>query len=262
VSITEHCLAKINDNQRQLSVSDLTDYKPYEICHPQAKDTWFIMPPADAGAETYFANLVQAMPDKRLVLFNNLYRQLCEESAEQARDIDFSVLAMQTITMIKSIQPSGPYQLLGWSFGGVLALEIARQLVANGDKVEKLLLVDAYFNYQKVFHASPVLQQLQGDAPMVDDINYRYQPEKGLFSNDCEVVLFKAQQKSVKYQDEAFDSVENSYLATHDNHLGDFVMPTSLTVVPLECGHYDCFEQPQIVAEICEQMQVLSLEVV
>jgi amino acid adenylation domain-containing protein/non-ribosomal peptide synthase protein (TIGR01720 family) len=262
VSITEHCLAKINDNQRQLSVSDLTNYKPYEICHPQAKDPWFIMPPADAGAETYFANLVQSMPDKRLVLFNNLYRQLCEESAEQARDIDFSVLAMQTITMIKSIQPSGPYQLLGWSFGGVLALEIARQLVANGDKVEKLLLVDAYFNYQKVFHASPVLQQLQGDAPIVDDINYRYQPGKGLFSNDCEVVLFKAQQKSVKYQDEAFDSVENSYLATHDNHLGDFVMPTSLTVVPLECGHYDCFEQPQIVAEICEQMQVLSLEVV
>jgi amino acid adenylation domain-containing protein len=44
---------------------------------------------------------------------------------------------------ISAVQPAGPYLLAGWSFGGVLALEIARQLVADGGEVRFLGLLDA-----------------------------------------------------------------------------------------------------------------------
>lgn len=46
-------------------------------------------------------------------------------------------------TMIRNLQPEGPYQLIGHSFGGVVAYEIAKRLRSEGEAVDKLFLVDA-----------------------------------------------------------------------------------------------------------------------
>ncbi|CAM4075117.1 type I polyketide synthase [Kibdelosporangium persicum] len=43
---------------------------------------------------------------------------------------------------LRSIQPSGPYRLAGWSFGGFLAFEMAQRLTAEGHSVEVLTLID------------------------------------------------------------------------------------------------------------------------
>ena len=45
--------------------------------------------------------------------------------------------------LIRQVCPAGPYRLGGWSFGGALAFEAARQLVAAGEQVETVLLIDA-----------------------------------------------------------------------------------------------------------------------
>ncbi|PSJ26619.1 non-ribosomal peptide synthetase [Streptosporangium nondiastaticum] len=45
---------------------------------------------------------------------------------------------------IREIQPYGPYRLLGWSAGGVLAHAVAVRLQEAGEKVELLALLDAY----------------------------------------------------------------------------------------------------------------------
>jgi acetoacetyl-CoA synthetase len=42
------------------------------------------------------------------------------------------------------IQPHGPYSLIGYSFGGLVALEIAQRLKKRGEAVALLALVDAY----------------------------------------------------------------------------------------------------------------------
>ena len=39
-------------------------------------------------------------------------------------------------------QPRGPYRLGGWSFGGMLAFELARRLESAGESVELLALFD------------------------------------------------------------------------------------------------------------------------
>ncbi|WP_216207231.1 type I polyketide synthase [Amycolatopsis aidingensis] len=44
--------------------------------------------------------------------------------------------------LIRGRQPDGPYRLGGWSFGGLLAFEVARQLTAAGAEVELLFLID------------------------------------------------------------------------------------------------------------------------
>ena len=48
------------------------------------------------------------------------------------------------VGLIRQVQPAGPYRIAGWSFGGVLAYEIARQLLAHGQAVEFLGLIDAF----------------------------------------------------------------------------------------------------------------------
>jgi amino acid adenylation domain-containing protein len=44
---------------------------------------------------------------------------------------------------IKKIQPDGPYSIAGFSFGGQIALEITRQLIARGEEVEPLIVFDS-----------------------------------------------------------------------------------------------------------------------
>jgi thioesterase domain-containing protein/acyl carrier protein len=52
-------------------------------------------------------------------------------------------IARVHVEQLRTIEPDGPYRLAGWSFGGVLAYEMAQQLVAAGGEVEFLALLDA-----------------------------------------------------------------------------------------------------------------------
>lgn len=45
---------------------------------------------------------------------------------------------------LAKVQPRGPYILIGYSFGGLVALEMAQRLSEGGEKVALLVLVDAY----------------------------------------------------------------------------------------------------------------------
>jgi len=45
---------------------------------------------------------------------------------------------------IRRLQPTGPYRLLGWSFGAVVAHAIAVQLQESGERVELLAMLDGY----------------------------------------------------------------------------------------------------------------------
>ncbi|MFF8646233.1 amino acid adenylation domain-containing protein [Streptomyces sp. NPDC015345] len=53
-------------------------------------------------------------------------------------------MAMDYIERIRSVQASGPYRLLGWSYGGAVAHEMAVQLQAAGDEVSALVILDQY----------------------------------------------------------------------------------------------------------------------
>jgi amino acid adenylation domain-containing protein len=53
-------------------------------------------------------------------------------------------MAADYIEQIKTIQPVGPYHLLGHSFGGTIAYEMAVQLHQHGDDIAALIIGDAY----------------------------------------------------------------------------------------------------------------------
>jgi amino acid adenylation domain-containing protein len=69
--------------------------------------------------------------------------------------LSLEALAATHCRQIRLVRPHGPYLLAGWSFGGVLAMEAARQLSAAGERVEFLGLLDA----------NPVLDPITGRPP-------------------------------------------------------------------------------------------------
>lgn len=60
----------------------------------------------------------------------------------QAPLTQIEAMAANYINEIKTVQPDGPYLLVGYSFGGLIAFEIAHQLESRGAKVNLLALLD------------------------------------------------------------------------------------------------------------------------
>ncbi|GAA1607134.1 hypothetical protein GCM10009679_08710 [Saccharothrix algeriensis] len=55
-----------------------------------------------------------------------------------------SAMVADYVETITRVQPSGPYHLMGWSFGGVAAHAIAIELQRRGEDVALLAMMDAY----------------------------------------------------------------------------------------------------------------------
>jgi thioesterase domain-containing protein len=53
-------------------------------------------------------------------------------------------MAARLVRMVREVQPVGPYRLAGWSFGGILAYEMAAQLIGQDQAVEFLGMIDTY----------------------------------------------------------------------------------------------------------------------
>lgn len=51
-------------------------------------------------------------------------------------------LSAEYVATLREFQPEGPYQLLGWSMGGVIAFDMAQRLTAAGCQVSSVVLVD------------------------------------------------------------------------------------------------------------------------
>jgi amino acid adenylation domain-containing protein len=105
-----------------------------------AKTPFFLVPGGDGGKNILivYAKLVYLLGQERPVY------------GFQARGWDgiqnphntVEAMATDYIKEIRTVQPEGPYLLGGECIGGVVALEMAQQLVAQGQKVELLVFLD------------------------------------------------------------------------------------------------------------------------
>jgi enterobactin synthetase component F len=53
-------------------------------------------------------------------------------------------MAVRYVEEMRKVQPHGPYMLVGWSLGGLVAHEIAAHLCQNGEEVRLLGMLDSY----------------------------------------------------------------------------------------------------------------------
>jgi acetoacetyl-CoA synthetase len=53
-------------------------------------------------------------------------------------------MARYSVEAVRQLQPHGPYLLVGFSLGGLVTLEMAQQLMAAGEKIGLLAMLDSY----------------------------------------------------------------------------------------------------------------------
>ncbi|HET8890235.1 MAG TPA: amino acid adenylation domain-containing protein [Candidatus Angelobacter sp.] len=90
------------------------------------------------GNELYFSNLAKFLPGELPVY------GLPSVPANEPQLHSMRAMAERMVHLIHEAQPEGPYRLAGWSFGGILAYEIAQLLLDQGDALEFLGLLDAW----------------------------------------------------------------------------------------------------------------------
>ncbi|MEU5189933.1 amino acid adenylation domain-containing protein [Streptomyces klenkii] len=61
-----------------------------------------------------------------------------------ARPASVEAMAEDYADLIRTVQPAGPYHLLGWSFGAVVAHAVAVHLQSRGAEVAELVMLDGY----------------------------------------------------------------------------------------------------------------------
>ncbi len=91
------------------------------------------------GLEFYRPMLAYLDPSQAVL---GLSTQIMDEKLAPPNRVEN--LAAYYIKEMRTFQPHGPYFLLGVSFGGTVAFEMARQLDAKGEKVALLGLLDTY----------------------------------------------------------------------------------------------------------------------
>jgi thioesterase domain-containing protein/acyl carrier protein len=99
---------------------------------------WFWIHPAGGGVLCYWSLARHLASDRPLY---GLQARGLDGRQEPLRDVP--AMAQAYVGEVRRVQPEGPYLLGGWSMGGVVAFEMARQLVAEGSEVELLVLVDS-----------------------------------------------------------------------------------------------------------------------
>ncbi|WP_030785084.1 non-ribosomal peptide synthetase [Streptomyces sp. NRRL S-920] len=131
-------LLKARDADRHTLPDDIVLLRP----GGEGTTPLFCVHPA-GGEATGFRHLA-ARPELRGPLY------ALQTSADGAGHEDRSVeaLAARYLAAVSKVAPTGPYLLLGWSMGGLVAFEMARLLELRGERAEMLFLVESYLSAQ------------------------------------------------------------------------------------------------------------------
>ncbi|MYR08784.1 amino acid adenylation domain-containing protein [Gordonia sp. SID5947] len=104
----------------------------------QAQPPLFVIHPA-IGLSWSFASLLPHVTSDRPV-----YGLQNPTLTGEAPAPSISELAADYVARIRSVAPHGPYHLVGWSLGGLIAHEVAIALQDAGEEVAQLVLLDSF----------------------------------------------------------------------------------------------------------------------
>ncbi|PON16809.1 non-ribosomal peptide synthetase [Candidatus Entotheonella serta] len=87
-------------------------------------------------------------------------------------------MASSYIKAIQTVQPRGPYYLGGWSFGGIVAFEMAQQLHRDGAEIGLLTLLESFIYAEATWHQQLAMQN--DESPLRAEFVQDLQASMGL----------------------------------------------------------------------------------
>ncbi|MBA4856424.1 amino acid adenylation domain-containing protein [Nocardia farcinica] len=128
--------AKLADDPAAMVAAALAPVLP--LRPGSARPALFCVPPG-VGLSWCYSGLLAHLPTDVPV-----YGLQSPHVSGAAGFADMAEAAEHYVAAIRSIQPHGPYHLLGWSLGGLIAHEMAVQLRAAGEEVALLAMLDSH----------------------------------------------------------------------------------------------------------------------
>ena len=119
-----------------------THYPPLVPLRPHGSKPPFFLVAGGFGGEDeliVYAGLARYLDRQRP--FYGLRIRGVDELVEPHETVE--AIAAEHVAEIRRVQPHGPYFIGGSCLGGVVALEIAQQISAQGERVESLILIDS-----------------------------------------------------------------------------------------------------------------------
>ncbi|MFD0000109.1 amino acid adenylation domain-containing protein [Nocardia sp. NPDC127526] len=131
-------LADVHGDADAALAAALGPVLPLRPIHEPGVPPLFCIHPA-IGLSWCFAGLLAQLPPEQPVYGLQAPHVHGEEGHRSIAEA-----AKYYVAHMKSVQPEGPYHVLGWSLGGLIAHEVAVQLQEGGDEVALLALMDSF----------------------------------------------------------------------------------------------------------------------
>ncbi|MFE0173786.1 amino acid adenylation domain-containing protein [Streptomyces sp. NPDC059002] len=107
------------------------DRAPVHCVHPAGGLSWC------------YAGLIRHLPAD-VPIYGLQAQGVGTATADEELPRTLEELAAHYVSRLREVQPTGPYRLLGWSTGGIIAHAMAAHLQETGHEVELLAILDAY----------------------------------------------------------------------------------------------------------------------
>ncbi|WP_254634279.1 alpha/beta fold hydrolase, partial [Mesorhizobium sp. GbtcB19] len=120
--------------------------KPVPVQRTGSEPPIFFLP-SGLGDHSYVFELAREL-DSNLPVY-----ALPWPAADEPLTYTLEAMAARALSMMRSVQPQGPYRLAGYSSGGILAYAMAHDILASGEAVSFLGLIDVHLPSQR--HPGP-----------------------------------------------------------------------------------------------------------
>ncbi|MCD9141039.1 amino acid adenylation domain-containing protein [Streptomyces albireticuli] len=129
-----------------LDATDRTDeldvLLPLRPAAPGDKAPLYCVHPA-GGLSWCYAGIIRHLPAD-VPIYGMQAQGVGPATAAEPLPATLEELAAHYVDRLREVQPEGPYRLLGWSTGGIIAHAMATRLQDLGQEVETLAILDAY----------------------------------------------------------------------------------------------------------------------
>ncbi|MBT1258472.1 amino acid adenylation domain-containing protein, partial [Rhodococcus erythropolis] len=232
------------------------------------------------GLSWGYAGLVRYLPEDRPVYGLQL-PALSDDGDYQS----IEQLAHRYVEEMEAVSPDGPYDLLGWSLGGVIAHAMAVELQSSGREVATLTMMDSYpdngdASASAALDVRDLLRGLGLEIETGRDLTFdeaaavlarRLGPETGVDGRDLERIA-RGYETSQRITHQFVPQIYEGDLVIFPADGKDDTIPRErspqewrplvtgrIVEVPVRCGHNEMIEAPAMAVIGPEMARVLSM---
>lgn len=154
-------------------------------------------------------------------------------AGKQKRFATIQEMAACYVDAIRKVQKNGPYYFVGWCLGGVIAYEMAQQLLRQGESVAKLILIDSPMDLHKIRKHKSYTDQFNDVKTMLNEGDlltlYHSTQDKSTWINDMaaefmhRIMLMREYRPAIYSDPDAVTLIKASESSGPD----DIITPTS-----------------------------------